>query len=146
MSVYERQVIAERNERRESRLADLEVSVSVVDLSGKVRNRAAVRTPASGFVEDRAPLLQGLEPGAYLLMAQATARGQTLDAGNIFLVGRTTLNLNWAMNDLILVVPLARRRPGSVRVPSLMHPCSERAWVLPGQVPGDPCDLHCRAA
>lgn len=90
VAAFERQAGQRANEAREVGLSNLDVTLSILDVSGKSLRQTTVKTGSEGMLEVDAFSPTGafsgsdLTPGAYLVKAQAVYGGKQLESTNFF--------------------------------------------------------------
>lgn len=139
IAAFERQAGAGPNEPHETGLSNLDVTLTLLDASGQSLRQTAVKTGGDGLLEidafspTAALSVKDLQPGAYLVRAQATSKGNQLEITNFFVVGGQIPRVT-SKDSRMFIVPL--NADGTALRPDLVDKLTVKGGQKQTSLPG----------
>lgn len=140
VAAFERQTGQKANEPREVGLSDLDVTLSIVDISGKSLLQTTAKTGKEGAVEvnffspTAAFSVRNLAPGAYLVKAQAVSGGKQLEGANFFVVQPQEQPQVTSKDERMFIVPM--NRDGTALRPYAVEALTVSGGTISAKLPG----------
>lgn len=141
VAAFERQAGQRANEPREAGLSDLDVTLSILDISGKSLRQTTVKTGKAGKVEvdsfspTAAFSVLDLTSGAYLVKAQAVSGGKQLEGTNFFVIIQPQEQPQVTSKDeRMFIVPM--NRDGTALRPDAVAALTVSGGTISAKLPG----------
>ncbi len=140
VAAFERQTGQKANEPREVGLSDLDVTLSILDISGKSLCQTTAKTNREGIVEvdsfspTAAFSVRDLPPGAYLVKAQAVSGGKQLEGANFFVIQPQEQPRVTSKDERMFIVPM--NHDGSALRPDAVEALTVTGGTILTKLPG----------